>query len=192
MKNELFISTLRSRVQKGIETVEREFLPLSENALNRKPAPEAWSILECLEHLNRYNRFYNQQIEAALKTTTRPRPYRPGRLGGYFIRSVSPDNAKPMRTMSHLNPTGSELSREILHEFLQHQRHLLTLLDRAAPSDLNRRRVPVEVLRLLRIKTGDALDFVVTHQERHLRQALRVNEGQAASLAGSERGRING
>ncbi len=180
METKNLIGQLQSEVQQIIETVETEFLPLNKAALNRKPAFDKWSILECFEHLNRYNRFYNAELETAVKSSGKAAPFRPGWLGDYFVRSISPENAQPMKTMKHLNPGGSKLGMEVLEEFLNHQRHLLQLLTQAKQANLNRRKVKVEVLRLLRMKTGDAFRFVIAHQQRHLQQALRVKDAAPA------------
>lgn len=192
MDNETLLTALKRSVREGMELVEKEFIPLPDAALNWKPGPEKWSILECLDHLNRYNRYYNTQIKKALAGSSRPFRFSHGWLGGYFIRTVSPDNGKPMQTLKHLNPAGSHLDQATLQEFLAHQKELLRLLEQARGADLNRRRVPVEVFRLLRIKTGDALTFVIRHQERHLQQALRVKRMNHFPLSSSERTRING
>ncbi|MCO6478873.1 MAG: DinB family protein [Phaeodactylibacter sp.] len=177
MEPQNLITRLQNDVQQIIETVETELLSLEKSALNQKPAPEKWSALECFEHLNRYNRFYNPELERALEHKGKAVPFRPGWLGNYFVQSVVPENAKPMKTMAHLNPSSvSQLGVKVLEEFLGHQRHLLELLTKAKGANLNRRAVRVEVFRLLRIKTGDAFRFVVAHQQRHLQQALRVVE----------------
>ena len=174
METQNLIPRLQENVQRIIETVETELLPLGEHELNRKPAPEKWSVLECFEHLNRYNRFYNPELERAIEHKGKAAAFRPGWLGNYFVQSVIPENEKPIKTMGYLNPTGSRLSVSVLEEFLGHQRHLLELLTKAKGANLNRRAVRVEVFRLLRIKTGDAFRFIVTHQQRHLQQALRA------------------
>ena len=182
MKTTQLISELQTTVQGIIETVEAEILPLNKAALNWKPAPEAWSILECFEHLNRYNRFYNAELERALARSARPAAFQPGWLGNYFVQSISPGNTKPMKTMKHLNPLGSKLGVKVLEEFLAHQRHLLELLGKAKGANLNQRLVKVEILPLLRLKTGDAFRFVVAHEQRHLQQAIRLKGGGADTV----------
>ncbi|GAA4003568.1 hypothetical protein GCM10022408_13940 [Hymenobacter fastidiosus] len=61
-----FLETLHSRVQQQHTTVSADFAPLEATLLNFKPGPESWSILECLEHLNRYSRYYNERLAQAL------------------------------------------------------------------------------------------------------------------------------
>ena len=172
MVTQNLIAGLQEDVQKIIETVETELLSLERSELNQKPGPGKWSVLECFEHLNRYNRFYNPELERALERKGKATAFQPGWLGNYFVRTVSPENTKPIKTLGRLNPAGSQLSIKILEEFLAHQYHLLELLTRAKSANLNQRAVRVEVFRLLRMKTGDAFRFLIAHQRRHLQQAL--------------------
>jgi len=168
------IEQLKAQVEKGIIQVEQDFLPEDTFVLNHKATVEQWSVLECMEHLNRYNRYYNDQLEMALAKPSKAKKYRPGWLGNYFVKALGPDYQKPMKTKSHLNPTGSQLDKGVLMEYLDHQRHLLQLLAKAPESNLNRRAVRVEVMPFLRVKTGDTFRFLIAHQERHLQQAARA------------------
>lgn len=177
METTQLIAALQADVQNIIETIEGEILHLDKAALHWKPSPEKWNILECFEHLNRYNRYYNPELERALSRTGKPAPFRPGWLGNYFVQSISPENARPIKTMKRLNPIDSNTNAKALEEFLSHQRHLLALLTRAKSANINQRLVTVEIMPILRIKTGDAFRFVVAHEQRHLQQAMRLKEG---------------
>lgn len=64
--------------------------------------------------------------------------------------------------------------RDFLTEFVHHQHHLLAILDQAAGKDLDRKAVPVEFFRLLRLRNGEALLFVAAHAQRPLQQAQRA------------------
>jgi hypothetical protein len=167
------------RTEAVIQTVTRQLYSLSDVVLNTKPGPDQWSILECLEHLNRYHRYYNKALREALaKLPERPssKNYRSAWLGAYFIKSVAPDNQKKQKTMRHLNPSDSSLSREVIDEFLTLQKEFLDLIREAGKKDLNPKLIRVEVMKLIRMKIGDTLLFLANHNERHLRQALRVSE----------------
>lgn len=165
------ITDLQEKIQVGIIEVETSFLSERNQLLNWKPNSEKWSILECVEHLNRYNRYYNHHLEYALQKQSNPSTYKPGWLGDFFVKSVSPENKKPMKTRPHLNPTGSQLDKGTLTEFLDHQQHLLQLLSVAKKNNLNRRSIKVEVMPFIRMKIGDTFRFMVAHQQRHLEQA---------------------
>ena len=183
MDTNTFLAQLQAAVRNLQAVVETELAPLDDFSLNFKPSPDRWSVLECLEHLNRYSRYYNPAIGKAVQQVakaTKNTPIRYSWLGRKSIAMMEPGNSKQYKTVKHMNPAGSTLGRDVLTEFLAHQTQLLTLLTAAQAADLNKKAVPVEFFRLLKLGTGEALEFVVRHQERHVQQALRTKQ-QATS-----------
>jgi hypothetical protein len=184
MNTPAFLQHLQGIVRQLQTVVEKEFAALDQAALNFKATPQSWSVLECLEHLNRYGRYYNPALTKVLQ--------QPGRtsgevgyswLGRKSLDIVRPDNGKLHKTVKHMNPNNSQLSRAVLDEFLQHQAQLLALLGAAHTADLNRKAVPVEFFRLLKLRTGEALEFVVLHEQRHVQQAQRALKMQQSQQA---------
>jgi hypothetical protein len=155
------------------------FVPLDLSLLNFKPAPDSWSILECLEHLNRYSRYYNPVLAKAIAKNSDGNYLRTisySWLGKKSLDMVRPDNGKKNKTVKHMNPNNSQLGREAMEEFLDHQTELLQLLDKAKGANLSKKAIPVEFFKLLKLRIGETLEFVVLHQERHVHQALRVKQ----------------
>ena len=182
-----FLAHLETAIADLRATVHTHFTALGPVLLNQRPAPTSWSILECLEHLNRYSRYCNPAFAKAL-TTTAPLPSPPAEvtyswLGSKSVAMMRPTNGKKSRALKHLNPLGSCLDREVLTEFDRHQARLLELPALARTANLNRKAVPVEFFRLLKLRLGEALEFVVVHQQRHVQQAQRVQAGLRAELA---------
>ncbi|WP_324673449.1 DinB family protein [Hymenobacter sp. GOD-10R] len=183
MDTNTFLQQLHTEVRNLQATVETELAPLDDFILNFKPSPERWSVLECLEHLNRYSRYYNLAIANAVQKVparVKQEPLRYSWLGRKSIGMMEPSNNKQYKTVKHMNPTGSDLGRNVLTEFQAHQTQLLQLLTSAQKTDLNKKAVPVEFFRLLKLGIGEALEFVVRHEERHVQQAIRAKQ-QAAS-----------
>ncbi|MFD3002932.1 DinB family protein [Pontibacter toksunensis] len=183
------MNTLESLAQTArslSQTVSTEFAPLDLSALNFKAAPGSWSILECLEHLNRYSRYYNPALAKAIESNTAGASMQRisySWLGKKSLEMVRPQNMKKHKTVKHMNPNNSNLGRGTIEEFLQHQTELLHLLQRAGKADLHKKAVPVEFFRLLKLRIGEALEFVVLHEERHVQQALRVKAQLAKQAA---------
>jgi hypothetical protein len=96
---------------------------------------------------------------------------------------VQPQNTKKHKTVKHMNPINSALGQATLEEFAQHQTELLRLLQNAKKADLHKKAVPVEFFKLLKLRIGEALEFVVLHEERHIQQALRVKNQLAKQAA---------
>jgi hypothetical protein len=179
---------LTGQIKEITKEAEVQFLSLGIEKLNWKESPQQWSILECFEHLNRYNRYYNAALEKAIKEAKvipGAIPYKPKWLGKFFIRMMDPQNTKKHKTLKHLNPQNSNLKRDTLTEFIGHQTHLLHLAGAAQRVDLNVKAVPVEFLRMLKLSIGDTLRFILVHEQRHLQQAentLQKQHGGRADL----------
>jgi uncharacterized damage-inducible protein DinB len=150
---------------------ELQFLP--EDKLQKKASKEAWSVMECLEHLNRYADFYNPVIDSALKNAdSKPATvFKSGLLGGYFAKSMLPKaQMKKMKTFKDMNPIYSQLPTLVLERFIAHQEEFLRLLRLAEQANLNKVKTPISITRLIRLKLGDTFQFLVNHNVRHFEQ----------------------
>jgi hypothetical protein len=64
---------------------------------------------------------------------------------------------------------GDELAR-----FVKHQRRLLEIIDEASKVNMRRVKIPISISKIIRLRLGDALLFVVYHNERHMQQISNV------------------
>ncbi|MGQ2983940.1 DinB family protein [Flavobacterium sp.] len=154
------------------------FLDLGEVQLNYKASPNSWSILECMEHLNRYSAFYLLEIERHLVTSPTPtqHEFKSGVMGNYLVNMVIPKaGVKKMKTFASMDPSGSYLSRDVIIAFLASQDKLLELINRSRSANLNKAGIAVTFTKLIKLKTGDALRFMAYHNQRHILQAQRVS-----------------
>jgi hypothetical protein len=180
------LEQLSQTVSNQRDTISSALAPMDLSLLSYKPAPGSWSILECLERLNRYSRYYNPCLAKAI--TRNPnhdysQPITYSWIGKKSLEIVRPDNGKKHKTVQHMNPSNSQLDLRTIEEFLKHQIELLQLLNNAQSANLNKKAIPVEFFRLLKLRIGETLEFVVLHQERHLQQALRVKQQLAQQAA---------
>lgn len=157
--------------------------------LHWKPMPTKWSILECLEHLNAYSRYYLPVLASAITSNKYPPSshYKSTWLGVLCIRSVQMDKrqktAFKMKAFSDYDPSRYSFDpSNTLPEFLQHQRVTLDLLDLAQRGNLGKVQIPISIAKWLRLNLGDALQFLIYHNERHVAQALRNEVLRKSSL----------
>lgn len=159
-------------------TVKNEFVRLPETTLNWKESAERWSILECFEHLNRYSHYYHSQIAKSIteanKIDTGMLESKSTWLGRKFIGMMHPDNVRKHRTYKKMNPQSCMLSAAVLATYLQNQEDLLGLICEASSVNVDKVSIPVEFMKLLKMNIGDALQFVVMHEKRHVHQAQRI------------------
>lgn len=160
------------------DTVKNDFSLLTESRLNWKENPWSWSILECLEHLNLYCNYYNHELRKSIdnsKKTGYPiEQPKSTWLGRKFIQMMHPDNIKKQKTLKRMNPANSALDKSVVKKFLQYQDELRHIVQDAKAINLNKSYVPVEFMKMLKMNLGDALTFVIVHQQRHIRQAKNV------------------
>src|SRR5690606_5583879 len=101
-------------------------------SLNRKPTNGGWSILECVEHLNRYGDFYILEIKRRIQNAQyRPSAVsKPGVLGNYFAKSMLPrEQLNKMKTFKSMDPADSSLDPSVLDKFIHQQEQMIQLLD---------------------------------------------------------------
>ncbi len=150
---------------------------LSEERLNQRPAPDSWSGLECIEHLNRYGDFYLPEIQQRLAASPHPASdqFKSGWLGNYFANSLLPkEKLNNMKTFANMDPMGSELDSSVISTFLQQQEQMLALLEEAKTVNLNKTKTAISITKLIKLRLGDTFRVVIYHNQRHMVQAERA------------------
>ncbi|BDS12924.1 DinB family protein [Aureispira anguillae] len=181
MKSVDLLTQVQKQSQAIRQIAQQRFLPLSSQELNQKPSPQQWSIAECLEHLNYYSSYYNKAIKAAIQTAEHKGwsavpAFSSSWLGKKSIESVDPNNLKPMKAKKNLNPSLSTVHPDVVQRFIKGQDEFLALAELAKKVNLNKAKVRIEVMKLLKLRLGDIFLFMVTHHQRHCNQALRILE----------------
>ena len=180
------LDDLDNTIKAIIHTVETDFATYSPRELNWRPTPEKWSVAECLEHLNIYSRYYNPAMEKAIQEKSHllfVEEFKSGWVGDFSIKSVHPDNTKKQKTLKRLDPIQSELPATVLEDFLTHQQQLRDIISKSRSVNLNKIKIPAEVAKLLKLRLGDCLRFVVAHEQRHIRQAKAALDGMSPLIA---------
>ena len=162
----------------------KHFQTLDEATLRYQPRPEAWSVVDCVEHLNLFCADYFLRIEKALRTA-RPSDqpdYRPGFFGKRMISAMQPQNGrrtKKVKTFKKMVPqTKAQTSAAVLDTFLHYQAQLQAWIASSEKLDWERTRVASAIGPILNLKLGDCFRLMVAHTQRHILQAEEVLEGE--------------
>ena len=171
------IEDLIERTKDVINEAERyNQLPIEE--LNWKPTAEKWSVLECLEHLNRYGDFYIPEIENRIRNASKitgETTFKSGVLGNYFSNSMLPkEKLNKMNTFKSMNPVGSDLNISTLQKFIRQQKQILDLLNQARQVDLTKTKTAISISKWIKLRLGDTFRVVIYHNQRHIVQANKV------------------
>lgn len=177
---ETLIRDLVKRTNELISQAEA-FRDRTEKELNFKRDPGSWSVLECLEHLNLYGRFYLPEIAKRIEEGKGKSEavFKSGWLGNYFANSMLPkEKLNKMKTFKNMNPVNSKLDKRVIGEFIDQQNELLSLLEASRNVSLGKTRTAISISKLIQLKLGDTFRFVIYHNQRHLVQALRIDHGK--------------
>jgi uncharacterized damage-inducible protein DinB len=174
-KNEL-IKSLNEQLAGVSELVLEKLIPLNDAQLNWKQQKNSWSILECIEHLNRYNSYYLAAVSSAIERTDKSSDQQLTStwIGKKSIQMMHPSNTKKQTTFKKMDPAHSSISRNVLETFLRDQQKLTQLFLQIHELDVNAKKVPVEFFRLLKMTIAEGLEFIVVHEQRHMNQILRL------------------
>jgi hypothetical protein len=176
------LETIVAVAEQNSETARQLVDGLGEVQLNWKPAPEQWSIAQCLDHLTVTSHQFEPYLTAALDRGRNRWPakaapaYRPSFIGGWLIKQVDPETGRNLRAPKVFRPAESSTIQGALESFLKQQERFLEFVRRSAGIDYNKTRLRSPVTPLMRYSLADAFVVTVVHGRRHLAQAQRVRE----------------
>ncbi len=176
------LQTIADETIKNNDDAKRLAANLSEQQLNWKPAPDKWSIAQCLDHLAVTGAEFDALLTEAIERGRRKWPvagsipYRPSMLGGWLIRQIVPESKRKVNAPRVFKPSDASSIGGSLTKFLQQEESFLSFVRQASGVDYNKTRLRSPVTRLLRYSLADAFVITVVHGRRHLAQARRVVE----------------
>lgn len=142
--------------------------------LKHRPNPEAWNTLEVIQHLNLYIEIYNQHFADSLKKAKKlagDQELKSGYWGNKFIGMMDPTKKgmKKMKTFKSKDTKGLPLSSKVISEFIKLNQETIKLLNTAKEKDIQGVKCKLAIP-LLKIKLGDAFQFLILHNQRHFMQ----------------------
>jgi hypothetical protein len=177
------IDGLRNEFERLAAEAEALVLPLTDEQFRWQPAPGAWSIAQCIEHLNVTARMYLPSLDEAIADAIRRGLYASGPftynwVGRFVVRSMEPPARVKMKTPETFAPAESRRRQEIMAAFRAYQVQFIDRLRQSNGLDLARARVKSPASRWLRLPLGSVFDLVLAHERRHLWQAQRVTAAE--------------
>ncbi len=154
---------------------------MSDAQLNWRPAPDSWSVGQCLMHLATGSDAVLPAIDRAIEKGRAkgwPVPVSPVRFGWMarlMVTSMEPPPRRPMKTWPMFEPPTEVLRRDDVIRSLTAARDRLLERTRQAETVNYRKAIVVSpVSWMFRIPLGGYLAFLAAHDRRHLYQARQV------------------
>lgn len=177
------LNNLVAITEENIAVAQKKMIHLGNNQLNWSPGADNWSITEVLAHLNKYALFYHQTIEEKINKTrfTEPREtFVSSPLGRSAWKSMKLGNAnnvkRKFKSPKGTNPSLYQdlISGNEVNDFMKNQLQLISIINAARGVGLRKVKIPISISRIVRLRLGDALMFVIYHNQRHIQQALNL------------------
>lgn len=177
-----FLQTIAAEAARNSDAARQLVSGLSEDQLNWKPAPDKWSIAQCLDHLavtsSKFGPYFTSALARARQKwpVTSPPSYRPTFVGGWLIKQVTPETGRNLPAPKVFRPSESSNIHAALESFLEQQERFIKFVRETDGVDYNKTRLRSPVTPLMRYSLADAFVVTVVHGQRHLAQARRVRE----------------
>jgi len=165
-----------------VKEAAKEFTSgLTEAQFNWRPAPDQWSIEECLSHLTMVGQWEVTALERSIEEArsrglTGKGPFQYGPIDRYIVHMSGPPVRLQMPAPKRFVPLHGQPVTAILPTFLHVQSQFLLNLDRAEGLDLARVKVPTPISRFLRMSLGMSFAQAAAHERRHIEQARKVRQ----------------
>jgi DinB superfamily len=175
IQTENLIFQLEKKVNEHLDLSISVFQNLSQELLLKSSSTGGWSIAECIWHLNSYGYYYLPKIKDGLEKNQKTNPqFQSGWLGSYLTRMMEPtEKTKKFKAFKdHVPPNELNPYSEV-SQFINQLELLVTLLQKARHSDLNKIYIPISISKWIKLKLGDVFQFLIAHNDRHVLQAFR-------------------
>ena len=164
--------------------------PLDDAGWAAWPGRDAWSVAECLMHLNLTTRAFLPLIASAVASGRERKllsrgPYRRDVLGWLLEHIIEPPVPIRTKTTAPFVPRGIESKVAVLDAFDTLQSHLIAGLGEASGLDLGRLRITSPFDRRITYNLYSCFRIISAHQRLHLAQAERVIRGAGRRRHGS-------
>jgi hypothetical protein len=173
------IDELRRHFERLADDADALVAGLTDDQFAWKPTPQAWSIAQCIDHLNVTARLYLLQLDEGIANAIRQGLYGGGPFvywwfARMFVRMLEPPPRLRMKTPALFQPPAERPRREIMAAFRAYQVQYIDRLRQANGLDLARARVRSPAASWIFLPLGSGFAAMIAHERRHLWQATQV------------------
>ena len=179
MKDEALINQLIERGKSAKEKVKTEFSSISETQLNWKSDPEKWSIGQCFEHLINSDSSYFpvlKEINAGSYKMSSWAKYSPltGMFGRMFKKQMGEQVRMKLKAPKKFFPARSDVKMDVIERYQKNLDTFLEYISKCRGTDLDKAIITSPVTSFVTYSLRDTLTFLISHEHRHINQAIRV------------------
>jgi len=173
-----YIESLLERSQAINKKSIELFGHLSEAELNKKPAPDKWSVGQVFDHLIVYNSTYFPGYQAVASGEYKESFWAKinplsGFTGRFLIKFLK-DDKKKFKAPKLFKPEENHVKGTVIKDFIQNNETLMGYFSKFDTVDIEHLVIPSPVSGIVTYYLKDAMEISVAHMERHLKQAEKA------------------
>ena len=175
MKQSELIAEFKKETTANKKQIEK-LLALTPQQLTWQSSLGKWSIMQCLEHMNRTTRHYLKHINTGqAKKTDTDNEFKPSLMGGFLAKSFAqiPPKRK-FKTTKSFTPSNNMNPQEVLKDFISLNEKMNQKVENLAGFDLSRNKIPSPAFSFLKFRFGDVVNMDAKHTARHLFQVENI------------------
>lgn len=178
MKDEDFINQLLQKGREAKEKVSSEFSNISAGQLNWQSSPVSWSIAQCLDHLIVSHLIYFSRLKKITEGNFKMNfweKYSPfTKIGGSIMKNQIQEQVKrKLKAPKKIQPA-SKADLGIIEQYHRSIDQFLAYISKCRNIDIDKTIITSPLVSMITYSLRDALQFLVTHEHRHINQAIRV------------------
>ena len=171
------LNHLENQVETHLQHAIQKYQNSNDKILLNPSCIGGWSVAECLGHLNAYGNYYIPLFEKGINQSpdnANANTIKSSWLGRRAINSMNPETGKKkFKAFKAYIPPINLDAKTTVAEFINQQERILQVLRTARMKDIQKIQIPISIAKFLKLNLGDALQFLITHSERHIQQANR-------------------
>ena len=154
---------------------------LSEEKFNTKPAPDRWSVAECISHLtatwNPYKKILTEAIaENQNSSFKNPDNFKPRFIMKKFTEMMEPPYKFKMKTFAQF-VSGEKLSKQqTINKFNEGIDETVNFIHACENVDIKKTIIVSPVSKIIKYQLGELFPFLAAHARRHIWQAENVKK----------------
>ncbi len=173
------LALIKQELLDARERARKVVKDLSAAAWGFRPDADAWSIGECIIHLNMTSERCIPLLDEAIRdgrarSIEHSGPYSRGLVGWALLRFLEPPYKFKTKTAAPFVPTRVDLMQDVLERFDYLQQELQVRVDRANGLALDKLKIVSPFDGRVKYNLYAFLAIITTHQRRHLWQAEQM------------------
>jgi uncharacterized damage-inducible protein DinB len=179
MKDPAFIQEMFSKAREAGEKVQQSFAALTYDQLNWKPAADAWSIGQCLDHLVVSDSLYFPAFKRITSGNFRMNWWQnwnpfSNLFAKMLITSTGERVNKKLKSPRVFTPTASDVLAGMVQNYQANLDKLTNYISECRNTDIDKVQITSPVSRVITYSLRSAITILVHHEHRHVNQAIKV------------------